>query len=256
MIRILFIFLFLMSVNFYLHSQDARQIAEKSSDAIRLESLEMVSTLKIYDSKGNVRVRKVINTTKKFGGTIKTKLQFLSPADVAGTSILIYDYTDKDDDMWVFLPATRKTRRIVSSEKGRNFMGSEFTNADMSKPDMNDFTFKLLEDALFDGKNCWKVVYACKNKDIEDANGFSKKIIYINKENFLPGKMEYYDFDGNLSKIMTLNDYRNIGDGSYFAYHMEIKNLVNGRHSEMIVENLKQGSKLKEDDFSTFNIAR
>lgn len=238
------------------YTQNAREIAVKSSDAINLESLEMVSTLKIYDSKGNVRVRKVTTATKKFGETNKTKIKFLSPADVAGTSMLIYDYESKDDDMWVYLPAMRNTRRIVSSEKGKNFMGSEFTNADMSKPNLNDFNYKLLGNTSIEGKDCWQVESVCKDGNIEDANGFSKKVASIEKVNFLPRKMEYYDLNGDLFKVMVLGDYRKLSNGSQFAYRMEMKNLKNGRHSEMTVEQLKVGSKLTETDFSTVTLSK
>ena len=76
---------------------------------------------------------------------------FTSPADVRGTAMLIYDYENKDDDMWIYMPAIRKIRRIVSSEKGKNFMGSEFTNADMSKPNMNDFDYRILSSETYSG---------------------------------------------------------------------------------------------------------
>ncbi len=89
----------------------------------------MTSTLKIYDNKGNVRVREVSNAMAKFSGTTKTLFKFLSPPEVKGTTILIYDYENKDDDMWIYMPSLRKTRRIVATEKGKSFMGSEFSNA-------------------------------------------------------------------------------------------------------------------------------
>ena len=240
----------------YGQSRNAREIADKSSNAVNLESLEMTSMLKIYDSKGNVRVRKVTNITRKFGETIKTKIKFLSPADVSGTSMLIYDYKDKTDDMWIYLPATRKMRRIVSGEKGKNFMGSEFSNADMSKPDMNDFSYKLLDNASINGKKCWRVESVCKDENVIDVYGFSKKITYVTEEDFLPVKMEFYDFNGDLFKVMLFDDYRKLDNGSQFAYHMEMKNLKNGRRSEMIVNQLKLGSKLTETDFSTVNLVK
>ena len=55
--------------------QTAREIADKASDAINFESMEMVSTLKIYDNKNNVRTRQVATATKKFGTTTKTLIK-------------------------------------------------------------------------------------------------------------------------------------------------------------------------------------
>ena len=68
-------------------------------------------------------------------------MRFLSPPDVKGTGLLIFDYEENDDDMWLFMPSLRKTRRIVSSEKAKSFMGSEFSYADITPPALNDFIF-------------------------------------------------------------------------------------------------------------------
>jgi hypothetical protein len=42
--------------------------------------------------------------------------------------------------MWLYMPALRKVRRIVSSEKSKGFMGSEFADADITKPVLIDFS--------------------------------------------------------------------------------------------------------------------
>src|SRR4030042_2147588 len=124
-------------------AQTAKEISQKATEVIDYASMEMVSTLKIYDAKGSERVRQITTATRKFGEKNKTMIKFISPADVKGTAMLIYDYENTGDDMWIYMPALRKTRRIVSTEKGKNFMGSEFTNADMSKPNMDVYQSKI-----------------------------------------------------------------------------------------------------------------
>lgn len=237
-----------------LNGQDARQIADRASHSVDLESMEMVATLTIQDSKGNERVRQIATATKKFDGATKTMMKFLSPAEVKGTTMLIYDYEGKEDDMWVYLPALRKTRRIVSSEKAKSFMGSEFSNADMSKPNMDDFSYKLLGSETANGKDCWKIESKCLDEDIEDENGFSRKIVYIEKSTYLPQKMEYYDLDGELYKIMTISDYRKQSNGEYFAYSMIIENIQNKRKSIMKVDKFQMGSSMSESSFSAANL--
>lgn len=231
-------------------SQTARDIAEKASDAINFKSMEMVSTLKIYDNKNNMRTRQVATATKKIANTTKTLIKFLSPADVKGTSLLIYDYENESDAMWIYIPALRKTRRIVSSEKGKSFMGSEFSNADMSKPNLDDFVYKNLGTETINGVTCWKIESKCKNEDIEDENGFSRKVAYIDKNSYLTYRVEYYDFDDELLKIMTFSDYRKQSNGGYFAYKMEMQNVQSGRKSVMEVDKFQLGSNLSEADFA------
>jgi len=237
-------------------SQDAREIAEKASGIIEFESMEMKSTLFIHDNRGNVRERKVVVATREFGETTKTLLKFISPADVSGTTMLIYDYEDKQDDMWLYLPSLRRTRRIVSSEKGKSFMGSEFTNADMGKPNLNDFNYKLTGTSEIEQKNCWKIESVCKDENIAAENGFKSKIAYIEKNNYLTHKVEYYDQNNELFKIMTISAYKKQTNGKFFAYTMEVRNLQSNRRSVMQVDAFQLGSNLMEEHFSPTNLGK
>ena len=237
-------------------AQDARDIAEEASNVIEFESMEMTSTLNIYDNRGNVRERKVALATRKFGEVTKTLIRFISPADVRGTAILIYDYENKQDDMWIYLPSLRKIRRIVSSERGKSFMGSEFSNADMSKPNLNDFTFRLHGTEEVDGYTCWKVESTCKDEITAQENGYSRTLSYIAKNNYLTHKVEYYDLNDELHRVMIISNYEKQTNGKYFAFNMEIRNLQNERKSLMTVDKFQLGSALNENSFSTTNLEK
>jgi len=239
-------------------SQNAKEISKKASDAVDLDAMEMISTLKIYDTKGNIRTRQTATATKKFGQVSKTLLRFLAPADVKGTGMLIYDYENKSDEIWIYMPAIRKTRRIINSEKSKSFMGSEFTNADMSKPNLNDYRYKLLGIENFNGAACWKIHFEPINENIEDENGFSKKIAWINKKNNLVQKVEYYDLDGELHKIMLIKNYKLVDTAKkrYFAYYMEIKNVQTGRKSTLKIDKFQMGSSMKESNFSPASLSK
>lgn len=251
------IFFLLIAFSLPEFSEDqARTIAQRSSEVLLLESSEMTATLNIYDGKGNVRTRQVANASKKFGETVKTMIRFLAPADVAGTTMLVFDYENRDDDLWIYLPAMRTTRRIVSSEKGKSFMGSEFSNADMSKPNLDDYTYRLVGEEQVGDETCWLVESVCKTGTLASENGFSKKVAAIEKKTYLPRVVSYYDQQGVRFKEMTLSDYRLQGKDRYFAFRMEMKNLRNNRRSEMIINQFQLGSNLKESDFSTVNFGK
>jgi outer membrane lipoprotein-sorting protein len=241
------IFIFFGFVGF---SQTAEQIIEKSGDAVNLSSMEMISLLKIYDNKGNERTREVSTTRKSFSGTCKTIIKFLSPADVKGTGILIYDYEDKDDDLWIFMPALRKTRRIVSTEKGKSFMGSEFTNADMSKPITANFTYKILGTEKYENKDCWKIEINCKTPIIQSENGYKKKISWVDKSNYLCLKIEFYDKDDKLFKIQKNQQYKIVSGGKYFSYFMETENVITKRKSTMTITKMSTNISTPESQFT------
>ena len=49
-------------------------------------------------------------TTKSFpDGLEKRFIRFIEPADVRGTSMLIVDNKNSADEMWIYLPALKKT---------------------------------------------------------------------------------------------------------------------------------------------------
>ncbi len=237
-------------------AQDAREIAAKTADAIEFESMEMSSTLKIYDHKGNMRQRQLSVATSTFGGITKTLMKFISPPDVKGTAMLIYDYETKEDDMWLYLPSTRKTRRIISREKGRSLMGSVFSNADMSKPNLDFFTYKITGEENYQGKNCWKLETTCKNEKIADENTYRKKIAWVEKSSFLTQKIEFYDLEGKKFKILIYSDFRKQASGKYFSYTMIAENLQNKRKSELLVDQFTLGTKLTENYFSPTSLEK
>ncbi len=240
--------LFCMGINAVI-AQNARDIMEKASKTVEYDAIEMAMTLKIYDAKGSERIRQISTVSKKFNMTSKTMMKFIAPADVKGTAILVYDHENTSDDMWIYMPALRKTRRIVSSERGKNFMGSEFTNADMSKPSLDDFNYRLLGTESVNGINCWKIEAVCRDRNIEDEYGFSKKIAYIGQGNYLCYKVEFYDLEGNKAKTQTIGQYKKQNDGKYVASYMEMKNEQNGRRSVIQIDNFRLGSNLAESTF-------
>ena len=233
-----------------LFSQTAQEIVQKSVDMIDISSMEMISTLKIMDAKGNARERQITTASKKFGDVNKMLIKFIAPADVKGTTLLVYDYDNKSDNMWIYMPALRKVRRIVSTEKGKSFMGSEFTNADMSKPNDTDFSYSLSGSENYQGKACWKIQQNGKTQTIQDENGYSKKISLIDKSNFLCYKVEFYDFSGKLQRIQLLENYKKQSNGKYFAYLMQMENVQSGRKSIMTVDKFQAGSQLPESAFA------
>lgn len=237
-----------------------REIFDRSIDATRLAGVEATSTMTIIDSKGRERVRKIAQVTKLYdnGDTEKKLVRFLAPADVKGTGLLTYDYLKKDDDMWLYMPALRKTRRIISSEKAKNFMGSEFSYADMTPPNADDFDFKVLGEENVNGTDCWQLEIIPKNDDIADENGFSKRISFIGKDDYVIRKAIYYDLDGSLYKELNVNkivllDPKN---KKYRLMDLIMVNKQNDRKSILKVDEIKFNPDVKDEYFTTRYLER
>ncbi|MBN1621296.1 MAG: outer membrane lipoprotein-sorting protein [Endomicrobiales bacterium] len=231
-----------------------KDVIDKSYKATRLPGMEAVSEMTIIDSKGRERVRKIAQVAKLYdnGDTQKKLVRFLAPADVKGTGLLTYDYEKKDDDIWLYLPALRKVRRIVSSEKAKSFMGSEFSYADMTPPILDDFTYKMLEAQTVRDIPCYVVETKAKDDDIADENGFLRKISYIGKQDFVIRKAVYYDQDNELLKELNMLEVKEMDkkNGKYHPMHITMENKQNGRKSVLKTEKVILNNDIKDDFFT------
>jgi len=257
--NILLIGLYLTTIPLMAHSQlSAREIMQKTREVSKIEGMEAISTLNIYDSKGRERTREISMASRLFenGKTEKRIVRFLAPAEIKGTGMLIFDYDNNDDDMWIYMPALRKTRRIVSTEKGQNFMGSEFSNADMAAPSLDDYQYRILGSEIQDGIDCWKIEVLPVNNIVVDESGVSRKVTWIGKSDYVMRKSEFYDLDNGLMKVLKTSDIREITQGKYMAAFMEMQNEQNGRKSVFIMDRLQYNPDVKEEYFTVMYLEK
>ncbi|MFA5816994.1 MAG: outer membrane lipoprotein-sorting protein [Bacteroidales bacterium] len=234
-------------------ASDPKDIMKKSRDQSKLSGMEAKTTLEINDGKGNQRIRETTMASRIFpDGTEKRTILFVSPADVKGTGILIYDYEGKEDNMWIYMPALRKSRKIVSSEKSRNFMGSEFSNSDLTVGNLDDFTYAMDGTETIDQQVCWKIKVTPATPKIAADYGISFKTMWISQKDFMPRKTIFMDPEGKPWKELMYSGIKMMDpkSGKYFISQMEIKNLKNGRFSKMNMTQMSFNPAVKEEYFT------
>ncbi len=239
-------------------AQDPLSIVNASQKAMKVKSFEALSTLTITDSRGNERIRKSSMASKIYPDqTEKRIIKFVAPAEVEGTGILIFDHEEQADDMWIYLPALRKTRRIVSTEKSNSFMGSEFSNADMTAPAIQDFTYALLGTEDVDGTECWKIAAVPADITLEDMYGYSKAIRWIGKEDHVVRKSAYYDFSETLIKTIETIKFMAMESAGekYMVTEMVALNHEDGRSSTMKMDQV-QTTDTKDEYFTISYLER
>jgi hypothetical protein len=179
---------------------------------------------------------------------------FLEPADVKDTAFLTYDYDDaeKDDDQWLYLPALRKTKRIASSDKTNAFMGSDFSYADMTKRELENYDFRLLKEVRVGDAETWLIESVPRSKRIIEQYGYTKSVSFVRKDNFVVIRGVNWVRDGNRLKYMDIRKLELI-DGIWVPteIHMTTKKDKMTLHKTILkFENVKFKQGLDEGLFT------
>ena len=209
-----------------------QKVDNRDDGETRKSTAEMI----LISKGGKERVRETVSISKDIPEGTKSISTFLKPADVAGTSFLQYSYDEigNDDDQWLYLPSLKKVKRITASSKGDYFMGTEFTYDDMGdrKPEEDDH--KLLGMEKVNDRECYKMLSIPREEDYM----YSKKIHWIDKDTYLPLKVEFYDEDEELLKIMTASNPEMV-DNIWVTKDYEMKNVQEGRATIIKTKNIQ-----------------
>jgi predicted RND superfamily exporter protein len=147
----------------------------------------------ITDAQGRERLRQFTILRKDIadGGDQDYAVYFTRPADVRGTVFLVKKHVDGDDDRWLYLPGLDLVKRIAAGDKRTSFVGSHFFYEDISGRGIDEDTHELVETT--------PQYYVIKSTP-KDKGGveFAYWMAYIDKSNFVPVKMEYYDDKGEV----------------------------------------------------------
>lgn len=201
-------------------------------------------TMILVNDKGRKRERKISAFVKKYSkDSSKSILFFDSPADVKGTSFLVWT-ENKEDKQWLYLPALQRVRQISASGKGESFMGTELTFFDMGAHDIDDYTFAMLGQESIDGEDCYKIEALPK-----ELKFYSKIVLWIRKGNFIPAKADFYDPKGRYEKQGVFTQVKNIQNINT-PTHIEMHNVQNKRTTIIELGNVVYDTGIKDDVFT------
>jgi outer membrane lipoprotein-sorting protein len=196
----------------------------------------------ITNKQGQKRIREFIILRKDIedGGDQKYFVYFLKPADVRKMVFMVHKHTDvkKDDDRWLYLPGLDLVKRIAASDKRTSFVGSDFLYEDVSGRNLADDTHELIEttDRYYVVKNVPKK---------PDTVEFGYYNVSIDRKNFVPMKMEFYDKKNKLYRIIESKKVETI-QGFPTVVESVVSDLNTGGKTHMEFTNVKYDINLKD----------
>ncbi len=223
-----------------------QEVSQKSDDAMSgfIDSVSVME-MKLINARGQEKIRQMNMKILEGEKTDKSLMEFNTPADVKGTKFLSYEHINKDDDQWLYLPALKRMKRIASKNKSGAFMGSEFSYEDLSA--FNARKYKYSGDAklgIFNDKE----VYVAESIPVSKYSGYTKLISYIDKDNFLIQKIEYFDRKKKLFKTSYFEDYKKFGKINRIG-KITMKNIQNDKTTILTWSQEKINTGLSDKSF-------
>ena len=203
---------------------------------------DVEATLILVDKDGNRKER----TLRMYQKGADTRMaRFLTPADQKGISVLSLP----DGSIYLYLPAFKKVKRIASHVKNTEFASTDFTYDDMEAKRYSDiYTAELskTEGSFY--------VLSLTPKDRAESE-YSKLMLWVVKDNFVPSTIEYYNLKGALSRRMTSEGIEKVG-AYWVARVREMNNLEKNHKTRMIINTMKFDTGLSDEIFTTRYLER
>jgi hypothetical protein len=196
----------------------------------------------ITNKQGQRREREfmILRKDLKDGADQNYFVYFHTPADVRRMVYLVHKHVerDKDDDRWLYLPALDLVKRIAAGDKRTSFVGSDFLYEDVSGRSLEEDTHELIEttDKLFVVKNVPK-----KPETVE----FSYFNVGIDRKTYVPMKMEFYDKQGELYRVIESKKVEVIQDFPTVTKSL-VSDLKTGGKTEMEFTEVKYNIGLED----------
>lgn len=247
--------LFLISSNSLALTSEQKglEIAQKSYEASRGFKGELTqSELVIMNAYGDKVNRELITKTKELPGSEqKSIISFLKPTDVKGTKLLTWGYKDKGDDQWLYLPSLRRVKRISARTRSGAFMGSEFSYEDLGNHAVEKYKYKYLQDEKLNGRETWML----EKYPLDKRSGYSKEVIWMDKEYLKPLKIDYYNRKGVLLKTGFFTGYTK-NEKWWQANSTKMVNAQTKKESHLYIKSRKLGQSFSDNDFDSENLRK
>jgi len=175
----------------------------------------------------------------------KGLIEFFTPRDINGTTLLSHAKILDPDDQWIYLPALKRVKRISSKNKSGPFVGSEFAFEDITGQELNKYTYSWLREEPCGDLSCDVI----ERRPRYQSSGYTRQIGWIDQMYNQPRKIDYYDRKNQLLKTQSFENYKLYKEKFWRAQVFRMINHQTGKSTDLYFEDYKFYNNLKDRDF-------
>jgi len=227
-----------------------KKLAQLVHDRNRGDNSIARSVMGLISRRGKKRIRHFITYQEDDGKLLKQLIRFTSPADIEGTGFLSFEKEDESAEQFLYLPALRRTRRIVSSQKDHGFVNTDFTYEDMERRQVINYTHIISGNEKKQQNDCWIL----ESRPVKKTNSqYSLIKSWIAKETHVPMFVEYYNKKGRLIKEYSVAKLLKI-QGVWTEIEIVMADLERKHRTLIRINNITYNTELPDDIFTRRNL--
>lgn len=240
----------------------AREVMVKNEEAQRIKEITSAATI-TTSGDGESKVKN-FTWWRKLGADsthFRIFARFHAPAEIRGEGILIEERDKNENEVTLYLPTFKKTRRVEGQSQRSSFMGSVFSYSDIGQSHANDFTQALLRTEPCPSEprvQCTVVSSTPASESVRERTGYAKTVSWVRTDNLMVSQAEHFDLAGQIWKRLVATNISEVDPVAHrwFAHKIRIDDLKTKRFSILEFSQLRVDSVIADSTFTLQNLAR
>lgn len=238
----------------------AKALMQRNLSASKVADAIFNTQIELTNSQGDKRLRRTDGWSKlQSNGHDNMRLtRFTEPADVKGTGVLLIEHQNADDDMWVWLPALKKVRRLAASNKRDGFLGTDLSYGDVIGHRVEDWLHRVVREEKLGDADCVLVESLPRDPVTRSNSGYAKRWSWVRKDNAMTVRGEFWDEAGQPLKTLSASDIRRVDGGrdKWQAMRIEARNVQTGHSTVVLVTQYKANQNVSDQMFTPRELSR
>lgn len=208
----------------------------------------IISTSWKLTEKGSERHRAKYTEARKHykgkdGFNYKSVIRYSEPPKINRRAILTWNHTDGERTYWYYFVGFLDPKRANNIERIRTQAEVDFNLDDYVDINLEEETHKLIRSEEYKGKTCYVVESIPIRKEIK----YGKRISWIDQQNWLPLKVEYFDGGRKNWKVLSIK-WQSIS-GLWFWKEAVAENIQKDNKTFITIEDVKVNLSLEDREF-------
>jgi hypothetical protein len=174
-------------------------------------------------------------------------IRFSEPPDIRGASLLVIEHPTRDADVFLYLPAFDRTKRITAAQRFDAFFGTNLTYEDLEPKSVADFEVRALGPDRVGTLECLRLelrprpgVESQYDRSVACVETARSVILWID-----------YELKGRPHKRLEVDpESIRLASGRHLAFRSRVQSHATGAETEIAVEAYEAGPRLPDSLFT------